>query len=369
MVMKRLSSKPSSRRGLSLPGVVAALAVLGAVVFACLAMTQPAAPGPRPAAAPAANPSAEQIKPIEQVRLGDRVLGRNPEMTDEDRAAVDLVDPATWKAVTLRLVKSDGTTLTAELLRPQAWLEDAGVVVGATIYLDMPELGAVGDAEVLAVGPCPAIAAGAGQIVTGRFAHTAGEVLDLRLDDSPDPIGVTASHPFYSADRRAFIPAGELLPGENVTTLTGTARVASVTPRGPAAEPVYNLEVHGEHVYHVGPLAALVHNACETFNRFGSEAEYADWKATGTLRPKPRHSGPKRLVKGSVVTNPKRFGPSYRHTWKLTADKGATKWLKSVTDPGTVRGHDLNEVFAVPKNRWKEFVQKFNVKMEYVRRR
>ncbi len=261
MVMRRLSSKLSSRRGLSLPAVVAMLAVLGAVVFACLAMTQPADTAPRGVAAPTGESSPGQVAPIEQVRLGQRVLGRNPEMTDADRAAVEPVDPATWGAVTLRLTKPDGTTLTVELLRPQAWLESHDAAVGATIYLDMPELGAVGGAEVLAVGPCPAIAAGTGPIVTGRFAHTAGAVLDVRFDDAPDPIGVTASHPFYSADRNAFIPAGELAPGERITTLTGVARIASITPRGPP-EPVYNLEVHGEHVYHVGALGALAHNMC-----------------------------------------------------------------------------------------------------------
>jgi hypothetical protein len=31
------------------------------------------------------------------------------------------------------------------------------------------------------------------------------------------------------------------------------------------AEPVYNIEVHGEHVYQVGELGVLVHNECPSF--------------------------------------------------------------------------------------------------------
>lgn len=46
------------------------------------------------------------------------------------------------------------------------------------------------------------------------------------------------------------MPLGELLPGE-------TLRAASV------ALPVYNIEIHGEHVYQVGQLGLLVHNACK----------------------------------------------------------------------------------------------------------
>ncbi|MCP4594564.1 MAG: hypothetical protein GY842_27855, partial [bacterium] len=71
--------------------------------------------------------------------------------------------------------------------------------------------------------------------------------------------GATATHPFWSLDRQAFVPAGDLTVGERIATLRGETHVVSMTPHG-APETVYNLEVWGEHVYHVGRLAALVHN-------------------------------------------------------------------------------------------------------------
>jgi hypothetical protein len=46
----------------------------------------------------------------------------------------------------------------------------AGVeLVGATVELDLPELGAVGPALVVDVRPCPAIPAGPGQVATGTL--------------------------------------------------------------------------------------------------------------------------------------------------------------------------------------------------------
>ena len=46
-------------------------------------------------------------------------------------------------------------TVSIELLRSLDWLEDHGAYVGGSVYLDMPEMGACGQAEVLAIEPCP----------------------------------------------------------------------------------------------------------------------------------------------------------------------------------------------------------------------
>ena len=53
----------------------------------------------------------------------------------------------------------------------------------------------------------------------------------------------------------------ELLEGERLQVADGIATVLSVaiTQR---SIPVYNIEVHGEHVYQVGELGLLVHNEC-----------------------------------------------------------------------------------------------------------
>ncbi|WP_231734225.1 AHH domain-containing protein [Calycomorphotria hydatis] len=134
--------------------------------------------------------------------------------------------------------------------------------VGSTIPLDLPELGAVGDALVVSVRAAPPIESGDGHVVTGRFIHTSDTpLINILIDGEDEPTGVTANHPYWSADREAFIPAGELRVGEHVDTLLGQRTIASITPRGPP-EPVYNLEVHNHHVYRVGQTGVLVHNAC-----------------------------------------------------------------------------------------------------------
>ena len=78
-----------------------------------------------------------------------------------------------------------------------------------------------------------------------------------------ETIGVTANHPFWSVDHQAFVPVGHLEPGTRVKThLDQIQTIVSLHPRPGPAEKVYNLEVHGEHVYYVGNDGILVHNSC-----------------------------------------------------------------------------------------------------------
>jgi len=57
------------------------------------------------------------------------------------------------------------------------------------------------------------------------------------------------------------VQAGQLDVGERVLTFSGdTKRVVTKLPR-PGPQPVYNLEVHAEHVYFVGEDGLLVHNS------------------------------------------------------------------------------------------------------------
>jgi hypothetical protein len=95
--------------------------------------------------------------------------------------------------------------------------------------------------------------------VTGTFHHQSAKTLDVHLDGHKNPIGCTANHLFWSADRQGFIRADQLEPAERLDTPNGTVRVASVTPRN-SAEPVFNLEIQGEHVYRVSESGILVHN-------------------------------------------------------------------------------------------------------------
>ena len=200
-------------------------------------------------------------KPIEQVRVGDRVTAHNPLISDSERTWSD-PDPKTWRKLDLRLPRSGGH-LAITMLRPPGWFAETGAVVGGTIDLDLPEMALEGAAEVLAIGPCPPFPPGLGAVVTATFAHLpADDLLDIHVDGLASPIGCTPTHPFWSEDRHDFIPASDLHIGERLRTArAGIRPITSITPR-PHPEPVYNLEVHGEHVYQVSGLGVLVHNVC-----------------------------------------------------------------------------------------------------------
>jgi hypothetical protein len=198
-------------------------------------------------------------QPIETIRVGQRVLGTNPNQDEVE--PFEEPDPQTWRTIEVEQIKPSGKRLYATLLRPLEWIEEELDPQTNTIDLDLAELGAEGPAKVLRIGPCPPIAAGAGHIVTATFQHEPdGELLTLTIGD--DDIGCTANHPFWSEDRQEFVEAGQLRQGERVRTrLEQVASVVSIKPRPPTAW-VYNLEVQGEHVYEVGPGGVLVHNVC-----------------------------------------------------------------------------------------------------------
>jgi hypothetical protein len=198
-------------------------------------------------------------QPIETIRVGQRVLGTNPNRDEVEE--FEEPDPQTWRTIEVEQIKPSGKRLYATLLRSREWIEEELDPETNTIDLDLPELGAEGTAKVLRIGPCPPIAVGAGHIVTATFKHEPdGELLTLTIGD--DDIGCTANHPFWSEDRQAFVEAGQLHVGERVRTrLDEVASVVSIKPRPPTAW-VYNLEVQGEHVYEVGPGGVLVHNTC-----------------------------------------------------------------------------------------------------------
>ncbi len=217
-----------------------------------------------------------QAVPIEEVRLGQRVLAFNPERDPSERGRELEPDPLTWRTARLRMGKPDGSTAEIELLRPISWFEAQGVAVPkyttrdrtveteARVYLDLEELGLVGWAELYEIGPCPPIQSGPGAVVTGRFRHQVDELITLTVANEAgeaEELGVTPNHPIWSEDRQAFVPAGELRIGEQLRSLFDEQiRVVSIAPRAPPAY-VCNLEVAGEHVYGVGEWGWLVHNA------------------------------------------------------------------------------------------------------------
>ncbi|MEZ6033743.1 MAG: polymorphic toxin-type HINT domain-containing protein [Planctomycetaceae bacterium] len=253
------------------------------------------APTAIPVSLPAASPKLV-TRPIEDIRPGMRVLASNPEETetlaDSDVTAED------WRLVSLTMTKEQGGTLRVQLLRPIEWLVTEAVILiadaddpqslfvnvpsipaapdteddklqrlllGQTIHLDLPELGAQGPATVTAIDPCPPLdkPQPGRRMVTGTFRHFAANVVDLQVGSESESFGVTDNHPFWSVDREQFVEAGLLRIGEQLQCADGTiTQVTRITPRrGPPVE-VYNFEVDAEHVYHVGTTGVLVHNAC-----------------------------------------------------------------------------------------------------------
>jgi hypothetical protein len=200
---------------------------------------------------------------IEDIKIGDRTSGHNPESSfDANNDLDETTLQKDWQLLSLQMIKSDGSIVTIELLRPTSWIETREAKPGNTIYLDLAELGAEGDALVLSIKQCPKIQSGPGNIVTGTFRHQSSNLIDLYINGIDKPIGCTANHPFWSVDRKMFISAEDLYSGERVALHENkTASVHYSLPRH-GNYTVYNLEIYGEHVYEVTSRGILVHNKC-----------------------------------------------------------------------------------------------------------
>jgi Pretoxin HINT domain len=224
-----------------------------------------------PRSEPTRADAADRARPIQDIRVGDRVMtnvaervcvlgeARGVEPSSEPLLDAEDVDQETWRQVDIAMPDSPGGELKMVLLRPRWWIDSFGAKPGHTIGLDLPEMGAVGTARVISVDPCPALKRGRGRVVTGTYTRSGATVLDIRVEGLDEPIGATPQHPFYSASRRCYVAAQRLVTGERLLTAGGEGLVTSVTRR-PGEHRVYNLEVHGDHVYRVSGLGVLVHN-------------------------------------------------------------------------------------------------------------
>ena len=186
-------------------------------------------------------------RPIETIRVGERVLAHNPEVAAAERAAF-ANEPAwnTWLQLSLLMPKPDGSELRIEMLRSEDWVrsqlryvvddpkrnyverpsaddelpQDSGLQsnsanhyvalvprspirpivrelaittalfeqagyqrFGFTIQMDLPELGLTGEAFLIDISPCPPIEESEGQVVTATFQHSSGDLIDLVVAD------------------------------------------------------------------------------------------------------------------------------------------------------------------------------------------
>lgn len=187
--------------------------------------------------------------------LGSRYMPGNLDKTDVTRAL--------WRDLDLVLEKPDGSQASIQVLRPWWWIQGLKAKVGATIDLAMYEAGIEGTAKVVSIRPCKVDSrenSPGSQIVIGKIAHENAVVWDLVFNnDTAKPLGVTANHPLYSEDRKGWVPAGNLKMGEQVRTVSGTARLTGKAQR-PGRHKVYNMEVHRSHAYFVSQFGLLAHN-------------------------------------------------------------------------------------------------------------
>jgi len=100
------------------------------------------------ASAPPAGYYSQVLTPIADLRAGMRVAAFNPEVSSTERATFQDPDPATWRMLELEMPKASGGVLDITMLRPLEWLDAHNVVVGGSVALNMPELGAQGNARV-----------------------------------------------------------------------------------------------------------------------------------------------------------------------------------------------------------------------------
>ena len=211
--------------------------------------------------------------PIESVPIGARVPTKNPNRSEVDPQPEP--DQATWAKVSITVERSDGGIVDAEFIRPHSWILESGLCAGRMLPLNLPELEVSGLALVTAIEDCPPIAGGEGSVVTARFVtrevHVLASVDVLGADGTVETITGTTIHPVWSVDRQEWVPLAELADGETLQGLDGLAVVLSVT-LSRVSQPVYNIEVHGEHVHQVGELGVVVHNTCPGFHHFAPRA-------------------------------------------------------------------------------------------------
>lgn len=200
--------------------------------------------------------------PIESLRLGQRVTAFTNAERRRFGAPPELpVDPEAWRVVRLRLDHGHDYAVEVDLLRGLDWLGYVEPKVGERIFLNQPEMGAEGDAEVLDISPCPPLDSGAGRLITGLYRHTCGTPHSLHIEGQDKPLRPTSLHPFWCENKDGWIAAQDLEEGDQLLREDGTLAEVLSNGAGIKEERVYNLEVDIDHCYRVSEQRLLVHNA------------------------------------------------------------------------------------------------------------
>lgn len=263
---------------------------LGADHAAGVTATPVSAESPRPS-----------TKPIEEIRVGDRVLAHNPEVSASERAGWEEPDWNRWVCVHLHMARGHDSA-DIVLLRPNDWmlrrLHAAATktqrkqsqrklrlpapqlrVENQPLYIeiDLPEISIKGEALVTKVDSDLVVREGHGRVVTATIRHRSSDVHELQLRNDRGAewsIKTTGNHPFWSVDRGEFTQASTLRANERLTTLVGeVVEVQGLLP-SPGHTTVFNIEVDFEHTYFVGEDGVLVHNVGGSVYEGMSDAMY-----------------------------------------------------------------------------------------------
>jgi hypothetical protein len=291
------------------------------------------------------------------VPIGARVPTKNPNRFEVDPQPEP--DQATWAKLSITVERSDGGIVDAEIIRPRSWILRNGICAGRMLPFNLPELEVSGLALVTSIDDCPPIAGGEGSVVTARFVtrevHVVASVDVLGADGTVETITGTTIHPVWSVDRQEWVPLAELADGETLQGLDGLAVVLSVT-LSRVTQPVYNIEVHGEHVYQVGELGVLVHNneVCTLAGRKLTEHAKESLVRHGFSPPfddvDKIIDGAKWLVKqsdGGAVSIVKQKGRGRLYSIVVEGSQGITTAMKNLT-PRELSNLAHNYGFTLP---------------------
>ena len=202
-----------------------------------------------------------RTKPIEQIKIGERVAAFNPELSKEGHRAPE-PDWTDYKLIVL-VAYQDGVRYDVELFRPASWFDETSAKAGGTIHLILEEMGLDAQAVVEAIKPSPLIKKGSGRVVTGTFKHPADNIRNLYVEGLTEPIGVTEYHPFWAESRLVFAQVRDLKPGEKLLSSLGRTHVIQRIEERPNTEMVFNLEVEHEHCFQATDHGIINHNqAC-----------------------------------------------------------------------------------------------------------
>ncbi|MFE4059363.1 Hint domain-containing protein [Streptomyces sp. NPDC059096] len=142
--------------------------------------------------------------------------------------------------------------------------------------------------------------------------------LTVATEQGPATVTATDNHPFWLSDERRWAEAGELSPGDELRTPTGSTRTVTAVSRYTQRQTTYDLTVAGIHTYYVGigSAAALVHNNdCEMSPEDVEAARKPDVGEGDAKKFKDHFLRHKKLIEDALGTKYKKLkedGPRFR---------------------------------------------------------